>query len=310
MGVTSGQTALNAAGASLDASDVSTIQYVTVHSSTLQYVPPRTSTLRSGQPVRRPTAVPGLLAVVPEHRSMPERRDDLATDPEVHRWEVSAEGPSAAGVSWIAHPDERMRRASHALAVDGDVWVVEPVDAAGLDDLLADLGVVTGVVVLADYHRRDAAAVAARQDVAVHLPDPLAGLADEMDAPVQVFDDALADTGYRVVPLLDGLPWTEVALHDPSSGTLVATESLVTSDGLTAPGERLAFTPYVRLAPPRAPLRGRDVQRVLVGHGPPVVDDAAAALADAISNARTGAPRAIAGNLPYLLWAAYVAARD
>ncbi len=43
------------------------------------------------------------------------------------------------GVGWIAYPDETMERASHALSVDGDVWVLDPVDADGVDDLLADL---------------------------------------------------------------------------------------------------------------------------------------------------------------------------
>lgn len=222
--------------------------------------------------------------------------------PDVRRWD--------GGLTWLAHPDERMCRASHALAVDGDVWVVEPVDAGGLDDLLADLGTVAGVVVLASYHRRDAPAVATRHDVPVFVPEPLADLADAMDAPVETFEGTLPGTGYRTIPLLDGLPWTEVALHEPASGTLVATELLVTSEVLTAAGERLAVTPYVRLAPPRAPLEGLGVDRVLVGHGAPVLDGADEALAAALANARLGALPAIARNLPYLLRAAYVAVRD
>ena len=42
------------------------------------------------------------------------------------------------GVGWIAHPEERGRRASHAIrGEDGDVGVFDPLDAPGVDDLLA-----------------------------------------------------------------------------------------------------------------------------------------------------------------------------
>jgi len=50
------------------------------------------------------------------------------------------------GVGWIAYPGEAMERASHAIAVPNeesetdDVWVFDPVDAPGVDDLLADPG--------------------------------------------------------------------------------------------------------------------------------------------------------------------------
>lgn len=233
---------------------------------------------------------------------MPIKQHEPGDDPRIHRWD--------GGATWIAHPGERMRRASHALSVDGAVWVVEPVDVAGLDDLLADLGSVAGVVVLADYHRRDAVAVARRHDAPVFLPETVADLASELDAPVEVFQESLPGTDYRAVPLLGGLPWTEAALHDPATGTLVATETLVTCDSLTGPGERLAVTPYVRLVPPRTPLRGLDVRRVLVGHGDPIHEGADAALASALADARRGAPGVIGRNLPYLLRAAWIAMRD
>src|SRR5699024_3715660 len=64
------------------------------------------------------------------------------------------------GVGWLAHPDERMQRASHALSTDDGVWLVDPVDADGLDDLLAEEGDVAGVVILLDRHKRDAARLA------------------------------------------------------------------------------------------------------------------------------------------------------
>jgi hypothetical protein len=225
-----------------------------------------------------------------------------ADDPGVHHWD--------GGLTWLAHPGERMARASHALVVDGEAWVVEPVDVAGLDDWLADLGPVAGVVVLADYHRRDAAAVAGRHDVPMVLPETVAHLGEPIDAPVEPFAATLGAAGVEPVPLYGGLPWAEAALYDPASGTLAATETLVSGAHHALPGERLAVTPYVRLFPPRDALSGLAVDRVLSGHGEPVLSDAEAALEDALANARRGAPRVILQNLPYLLRGAWVAARD
>jgi len=53
------------------------------------------------------------------------------------------------------------------------------------------------VVVLASYYALDAARLARRHDVAVHLPAPPWGLADYLAAPVERFEGDLADTGSR-----------------------------------------------------------------------------------------------------------------
>lgn len=37
------------------------------------------------------------------------------------------------GVGWIAQPDETMRRAAHAVESDEGLWIIDPVDVAGLD---------------------------------------------------------------------------------------------------------------------------------------------------------------------------------
>jgi len=96
------------------------------------------------------------------------------------------------GVGWIAHPDETMRRASHAVESDGGLWIIDPVDAAGLDDLLAEYADPEGVVVLLDRHKRDAAAVANRHDVAVYVPEWMDGVAGDIDAPTRRFGRELA----------------------------------------------------------------------------------------------------------------------
>ena len=76
---------------------------------------------------------------------MPMKADGRPTEPrEIDRWD--------GGLGWIAHPEETMQRASHALATDEGVWLVDPVDCEGLDQLVEPLGEVAGVVVLLDRH--------------------------------------------------------------------------------------------------------------------------------------------------------------
>ncbi len=87
------------------------------------------------------------------------------------------------GVSWIAYPDEPMQRASHVLSTDAGVFVVDPVDAEGIDDLFAEFGDVVGVVLLLDRHKRDCAAVATRHGVPVYVPDWMSGVEDDLAAP-------------------------------------------------------------------------------------------------------------------------------
>ena len=201
---------------------------------------------------------------------------------EIDRWR--------GGVGWIADPEETLQRASHALAVDGDVWVVDPVDCHGLDDLLADYGDVAGVVVALDRHERDADAVAERHDVPVYLPRPLAGVATDLEAPIEIFDDELADTGYRAITVVDSVLWKEVALHDPASGTLLVPEAVGTAPHYLAPGERLGVHAMLRLRPPKHALSGRDPDRLLVGHGSGVSVRTTRSLEEALARARRKAP--------------------
>ncbi|WP_435347377.1 hypothetical protein [Haloarchaeobius sp. HRN-SO-5] len=235
---------------------------------------------------------------------------------DVHRW--------SGGLTWIAHPDETMHRASHALAVgpdgapvvgrdppsDAAVWLVEPIHVDGLDELLAELGTVAGVVVLAGLHRRDNTTIADRHDVPVYLPGTVAGLRRRIDAPVEVFEGRLPGTTYRAVPVLDGVPWSEAVLYDEGTGTLVATEVLVTSDRATGRGEPLSVGPYARLQPPRAELGDLHVERVLVGHGAPLCDDARSALDHALARSFRGIPGYLLDDVAFMLRAGYVAMRD
>lgn len=218
---------------------------------------------------------------------------------------AKASGPGSAvhevgrfdgGLSWMAHPDELMQRASHALVDGDDVWVVDPVDAAGLDDRLAELGEVAGVVVLFNWHARDAGTVAARHGVPVYVPAWASRATRRIDAPVERFERALPGTELRAVRIAPHPFWREAALFRGADGTLVVPDSLGTASYFLAPGERLGVSPYQRLWPPRRALGDLEPRRVLVGHGEPVTEDAATALDDALAEARRRAPSVVLGN--------------
>ena len=224
-----------------------------------------------------------------------------ATDwEEIDRFESNNGGATDGGVGWIPYPEEAMQRASHALAVDGDVWVIDPVDAAGVDTLFAELGDVAGVVVQLDRHKRDAGTIARRHDVAVHVPAPLSDIAGDIDAPVERFQGELADTGYRTQTVVDNFAWTEVALYDESRGVLVVPEAVGTTEYFLASGERLGVHPVLRLTPPRK-LARVEPDRILVGHGAGVHGDATRALRDAVSGARGRTPGLYLKNLKTFL---------
>ena len=202
------------------------------------------------------------------------------------------------GVGWIAYPDETMERASHAFAVENeetdrdDVWVVDPVDAPGVDDLLDELGTVAGVVVGLDRHVRDSGELAARHDAPVYVPEWMTGVAEELgpDVEVERFGSRLADTGFEAVRIRDSSlpPWQEVGLFDGE--TLIVPESLGNASYFRGDRERLGVHPMLRLTPPTAALSGLDPERVLVGHGVGVHERAAVALEDALSDSRRKAP--------------------
>jgi hypothetical protein len=193
------------------------------------------------------------------------------------------------GVGWLAYPDERMQRASHALASDDGMWLVDPVDAADLDDLLAAFGDVAGVVLLLPRHERDAAKIAHRHDVSVHVPSWMTGVTSDLDAPVERFSDELGESGYRLRKVSTPL-WQEAALYHDEERTLVVSEALGTAAFFRTDAERLGVHPALRLLPPRRSFRGFTPDRILVGHGAGVHEDASRALSAALDGSRRRAP--------------------
>jgi len=183
------------------------------------------------------------------------------------------------GFGWL-EAGSFMRRCSHALAVDGRVWIL---DATADDEALErarGLGEPAAVVQLLDRHNRDNVAVAQKLGVPLHV----------------VPRAAPEGAPFEVVPLLRSRFWREVALWFPSVRTLVVAEAVGTAQLYRAPQERVGVSPALRLFPPRR-LLGYEPEHLLVGHGAGVHEGAAAALDDSIRHAR--------GRMASWLWAGF-----
>jgi hypothetical protein len=183
------------------------------------------------------------------------------------------------GFGWIAAEPELLERASHVLAADGRVWLVDPVDAQGIDERIRALGEPAGVLQLVDRHGRDCALLARRLGVPHHRV-PFGGI---------------PGSPFEARAILDLPGWREVALWWAPERVLVCAEALGTVGYFRSADERLAVHPFLRLYQPRAL---RDLAKclapghVLVGHGEGVHgDDAPAALAQAVRGARRATPR-------------------
>jgi hypothetical protein len=199
-----------------------------------------------------------------------------------------------SGVGWIAHPDEEGYRASHAIVGDnGDVWVIDPIDAPGVDDLLADLGTgeVAGVAVLSSYHARDAGVIADRYDVPVYLPQWMDRVEERIDAPVERYSETLGESGFQVRKCKFPGYYEAIAYRE-SDRTLYIPDVLGTAPLYTVGDERIGVYLIARLFPPRE-MDGFVPERILVGHGTGIFEDAAAALTDAITGARRRFPNAL-----------------
>ena len=210
----------------------------------------------------------------------------------VDRWE--------GGISWTLEGD-KMTRMSHALVTEAGVWLIDPLDAPGLDEELETLGEVAGVTLLLDRHTRDTEMLARRYDVPVSLPAALAPVAKELTVESKRYTETLPGTNYRTIPLTTNRLWREVALFDAESRTLVVPEAIGTNDMFTTADERLGVHPGLRLFPPRAQLESLNPAQILVVHGAGVFDDAASALRAALRDSRRNAPRifAKAAMLPF-----------
>ena len=156
------------------------------------------------------------------------------------------------GFGWIA--EERMVRTSHALVVDGYVWLVDAVLWPDALERARALGEPTGVIQLLDRHNRDCAEVAAQLGVP-HLRVP-----DHVDAPLEIV---------RVVNLRF---WRERAIWWPERRLLVVADAFGTVGYFNPGGAALGLHPLLRPFPPKRRLGRLAPDVVLVGHGAGVRD--------------------------------------
>ena len=180
------------------------------------------------------------------------------------------------GVTWIVA--EMMQRTSHALADDGRVWLIDPVDEPEALERVAALGEPAAVVQLLDRHNRDCAALAARLGV------------EHVRLPERVPESPFVPFSVVSVPR-----WREVGLWWPARRGLVVTEALGTSDLFTGGGRDVGVHLMLRLLPPRR-LAAYAPEHLLVGHGPPVHGPAAArGVQEALSRSIRDVPHVVTG---------------
>lgn len=183
------------------------------------------------------------------------------------------------GFGWLDERD-RLRRASHALAVGGDVWLIDPVAWPEAEVRARELGRPRGVLQLLDRHDRDCAETAARVGVPHYV----------------VPTTRIEGSPFELLPVARSRFWRESALWWPEPRVLVVADALGTVGYFRAPGEAIGVHPLLRLRPPSA-LRRVFPEHVLTGHGAGVHADAAQELHRALATARR--------RLPAALWSAW-----
>ena len=140
---------------------------------------------------------------------------------------------SDGGFGWISREPAWMARASHALAADGGVWLVDPVDFAGLDERVRSLGEPREVLQLLAWHHRDCASIAARLGV-----------------PCIVAPTEVPGSPFETIRI-PGVPgWRETALWWPGRRTLIVSEAVGTVRYFRSPARALGVHPVLRLFRP------------------------------------------------------------
>ena len=197
------------------------------------------------------------------------------------------------GISWKHAGSGLLECRSHALIDDdGHVWLVDPLDGAGLDEELERLGEVAGVLVLFDRHLRSSARLAQRYGARLLAPPGRWRRGNRRPASAEELADTVEGCPFRFLPVVerDG-QWLEWALWWDDRGILVVPEAVGSAEWYRSRSrEPLAVHPVLRVVdPPRALLDlGADVHptRLLVGHGNSIAHDAEETMELAVHEAR------------------------
>ena len=201
------------------------------------------------------------------------------------------------GISWFAHPNETGHRTSHAVVgTDGGVWVIDPLDAPGIDEELAALGDIRGVLVCSNYHVRDADRFATRHNVPVYCPSWLSRAVSKLDAPIDPETGAVGTSGFELRCCCPFPGWSEAVAYRESDETLYVPDVLGTAPLFTVGAEQLGMYLLCRFFPPRAVFDDLSPRRILVGHGAGIFENASTALRTALDGARRRMPAALRSN--------------
>lgn len=174
---------------------------------------------------------------------------------------------SALGFSWVA--EEPLTRTSHALAANGRVWLVDPVDWPEAIERARSVGDPAAVLQLLDRHNRDCASVAARLGVP-HFASPA----------------TVPDSPFEVAEVKGWKRWREVALWWPEPRVLVVAEAIGTNRFFTGRRGAVGVHLFLRLTPPKVLARS-EPEHLLVGHGDGLHGlEAATALREGIRRSR------------------------
>src|SRR5918994_5702031 len=140
----------------------------------------------------------------------------------------------AFGFSWVL--EEGMQRTSHALVVEGKVWLLDPVAFDEALERAAGLGEIAGVLQLLDRHNRDCAPLAERYGVP-HLKVP----------------DEVPGTPLKAIPIVRFPGWKETALWWPEHEALIVADVVGSNEYYTAGRGAAGMNPLLRALPPRRP---------------------------------------------------------
>ena len=166
-----------------------------------------------------------------------------------------------------------MERCSHALVVDGTVWVIDPVDGNGVEERIRAMGTPAGVVQLLDRHNRDCAAIAARLGVRHHVV-PQGSLGP-----------------FACIAVKESASWNEIALWWPDRRVLVSADVLGTAR-TTAPSA--IVLPSIRCCGCARRERSLALQPevILCGHGEGVLDECECCASRSAQHIAAADPRA------------------
>jgi hypothetical protein len=191
----------------------------------------------------------------------------------------------SAGFSWIV--EEPATRTSHALAADGRMWLVDPVDWPEAIERAMALGKPAAVLQLLDRHNRSCAT-----------------LADRLGIPHVVVPDTVASSPFACIPVKRTRRWAETALWWREMRTLVVAEALGTNSFYTGGRAPVGVHLLLRLSPPTT-LGGLGPEQLLVGHGEGISGPATPeAIRLALVRSRRDLPRVVS-KLPALAYDAW-----